>query len=129
MAEYTDQLRISKVASGNLDNDPQYRFLSFTAGGNKDVWLNPTTGSAVYGVLQNKPRDNDHAAVAILGSTKVVLASSLGAGIFVMAGANGFATEAQSGQFIGGQLVTGATSGAVAEMVFSPWRAAADPNP
>lgn len=129
MAEQTDQIRITRVASGNLDVDPSYRFVTQAAGGNKDVFLSATTGSIITGVVQNKPQDNEHATLCVLGDTKIALASSLGAGIYVMAGASGFAVEAQSGQVVGGLLLTSGTSGAVAEMALNPWRAAADPNP
>lgn len=121
MAEYTEQLRVSKVASGNLDGS-QYTFVRQI--GNRDVLTIATTGVPMLGVLQNKPQNNEHATVAMLGSTKIRLANSLGVPSWVMAGVSGFAVLAVSGQVVAGQLITGATSGALAEMNFSPFLSA-----
>ena len=109
-------LKASYVASGNLS---QYRFVNFSG---VDVYLPPTSGSIVLGVTQNHPNDNEQAALVTLGHTRITLGGSLAAGAVVMTGLNGFATLAQSGQFVGGYLVSAADSGLVAEMVFTPWR-------
>lgn len=113
MAEYTDHFATTKVASGNLDGS-QYTFVRQL--GNTDVLTIATTGSAALGVLLNKPQNNEHASVAFLGSVKIRLANSLGAGIPIMSGNSGWAVLAGSGQVVLGYLVTGATSGAVGEL-------------
>lgn len=122
--------KASYVASGNLDaggvSGLHYRFVNFSG---NDVYYPATSGSVVLGVVQNKPRDNEHASLVTLGHTKIILANSLGGGIPIMTGNSGFAVEAQSGQYVAGYLVTGATSGGIAEMIFSPWRAFGDPTP
>ena len=119
MAEFVNRMQTTRVASGNLDNN-QYTFVRQL--GNLDVLTIPTSGAQAIGVLQNKPRDNEHAELVFLGSTKIRVANSLGAGIFVMAAVSGFAVAAASGptNVVLGQLVTGATSGAVGELHFNP---------
>ena len=113
MAEYTERFVTSRVASGNLDGS-QFCFVRQL--GNADVISVADSGSYVLGVLQNKPQNNDHAAVVFLGSTKIKLANSLGAGIPIMSAVSGFAVRASSGQVVLGYLMTGATSGAYGEL-------------
>ena len=103
---------MSHVASGDL-SAAQFRFVN---GGGVDVYLTVTTGSPSYGVLQNKPRNDEHASVIRDGATKIGLGSSFGANTWLMNGANGWATIALSGQVTMGLLITGATSGGVGQM-------------
>ena len=49
--------------------------------GNDDVLQPAVSGLPVYGVLQNLPRDNEHASVCIEGLTKLTFGASLGGGI------------------------------------------------
>lgn len=106
------------VASGDLNfADPaNYRFLVKTG---KDVHLAASSGAMAYGVLQNKPKDNEHATVVVDGFTKVVLGSSLGADCLVMTNNTGFAVLLSSGGATLGRLITGADSGKVGEMFFT----------
>lgn len=105
------------VASGNLDfQDPAgFRFLRKIG---KDVLL-ATSGDPVFGVLNNKPRDNEHATVCVHGFTKIALGSSLGPDALVQAGVNGFAVLCTSGFNSAGRLVTGGNSGMVGELFVS----------
>lgn len=105
----------SWVASGDL-SAAQYRFVR--AGANDDVYL-PTSGQLCVGILQNKPQDNEHAAVCALGFAKVVVANSLDMNIEIMAGNNGFAVQASSGQWSHGMLLSAANSGLVAEVLLT----------
>lgn len=116
MAEYTTNFKLSMVASGNLDGS-QYCFVRQI--GNVDVLTIPATGGLAIGVLQNKPQNNEHAAVAFLGSTKIRLANSLGGGINIMSAVSGYAVQAASGQVVLGYLKTGATSGGVGELLLN----------
>ena len=105
----------SFVASGDLSS-AQYRFVQATG---LDVYL----GNSGYaeGVLQNKPQNNEHASVVVMGGTKIVVASSLGPNIFVGCGSGGFAVIA-SAPALGlcyGRLIQGATSGGIGVMYFS----------
>lgn len=119
MAEISGgNIRISRVASGNLDVS-QWRFVTFSG---KDVYLPATSGSIVLGVLENKPRDNEHATVIALGPAKIQVANSLGTGAYLMTGNSGFAVLATSGQNVVGYTITAATSGAIAEMIVNQWR-------
>lgn len=116
MAEVRGSLQTgTHVASGNLDGS-QFTFVRGLAGVNNDVLTIATTGGLFVGVLQNKPQNNEHATVGYRGITKVKLASSLGAGIFVMAGNSGWAVQATSGAYVAGPLISNGTSGTVAEL-------------
>lgn len=115
------QFTATFVASGNLDGS-QFTFVRQLAGVNNDVLTIATTGGLMAGTLQNEPRDNEFARLVSIGYTKVRVANSLGAGLLIMAGNSGFAVQAQSGAYVGGHLVTGATSGALAELnACVPW--------
>jgi hypothetical protein len=106
---------LSKVASGDLRGH-QFRFVR--ASGAEDIMVFTTRGAYSVGVLQNKPNDNEHATLVTLGHTKVRVAS-LGPNIWVMANSDGCAVEAGSGQVVLGRLITGATSGALGEMILN----------
>jgi len=107
-------LGASWVASGDL-SAAQFKFVTFSG---KDVYL-PTSGIIMAGVLQNKPADNEHAAVIGLGFTKITLESSLAGGIELMAGESGYATQATSGSWVGGILLTAGDSGEITEAMLS----------
>lgn len=111
-------IRVSRVASGDLSfADPQcFRFLLQT---NRDVHLCSASGQIPFGVLNNKPRDNEHATVCIHGSTKIVLAMSLGANARITTNNTGQGIAVSSGGADCGFLMTGAVSGAVAELFFT----------
>jgi hypothetical protein len=110
---------VSKVASGNLNfaEPANYRFVR--AIGNDDVLLPSASGQQVFGVLQNKPMDNEHASVCIHGPTKITLGISLGANARVMTSNSGYAIAADSAVNQCGYLMTGATSGTIGEMFFT----------
>ena len=127
MAEYNSGWDLTRVASGAMDatsgtvNINKYCFVQMVAGVEKEVIL-ANSGAVCLGVLQNNPRDGEHATVRYAGSTKIRLASSLGVGIEVVASSGGYARPAldagavSSGSIMG-LLITGATSGAVGEML------------
>lgn len=106
----------SFVASGDLSDD-QWKLVQFTY---PDVFL--ATSGTLAGVLTNKPRDNEHAAVERLGYIKLMLGSSMAAGTEFMAGGGGLATVAASGQFTLGNVVTGGDSGDIVRAFLSPYR-------
>lgn len=120
MAEVSGSNNIlTQVASGNMDGS-QFCFANFTGA---DVWLTATSGSNALGVLQNKPRNNEHAAIVTHGNTKIRMANSIGAGSRLMSGNSGFAVIATSGQYVCGTALTGATSGGIGEMFFNGYDA------
>jgi len=105
------------VASGDLSN-ALWRVVMRGSGRNgNDCYL---AGSGDYtnppaGVLQNKPKHNEHAGVINGGWTKLTLGGSLGVGEFT-AGVNGFPTTVGSNQWCMGVIyTTGAGSGEVVE--------------
>lgn len=128
MAEYNSGWDLTRVASGNMDtqtangvNINQFCFVQMVAGVEDDVIL-ANSGAVCLGVLQNNPRDNEHATVRYAGSSKIRLASSLGVGVEVTASSGGYArlaldAGAISSGSIMGLLISGATSGAVGELL------------
>jgi len=94
----------SAVASGDLSG-LQFKFVRFI--GND-------------GVLQNKPKNREFAGVIGIGYTKLWLGNSMGSGCEVMAGNQGFATIAASGQWTHGFLLTAGNSGDLGEAVVGP---------
>lgn len=100
----------SWVASGDLSTH-QFKFV--TAIGPVDVLL-PTSGQFTVGVLQNKPRNDDHARILGAGYTKLLICGSLGQGAEVMAAPNG-AVLANSGAWVGGFVLHACASGDIAE--------------
>lgn len=128
MAEYNSGWDLTRVASGNMDtqtangvNVNQYCFVQMVAGVEDDIIL-ANSGAVCLGVLQNAPRDGEHATVRYAGSTKIRLASSLGLGVEVVASSGGYArlaldAGAISSGSIMGLLISGATSGAVGELL------------
>jgi hypothetical protein len=108
---------VTAIASGNLNlADPtNYRFVLLTG---KDVHLCSASGQMAYGVLNNKPQDNEHASVCILGNTKISVGASLGVGAPVMTNNAGWAVLVASGGSTLGRMITGADSGLVGEMQF-----------
>jgi len=109
----------SFVASGDLSG-AQFRFVQ-AAG--IDVYM--ASSGFAEGVLQNKPQDNEHATVVVMGGTKILLASSLGPNIWVGCGSGGFAVQGLIGGGAGndglkyGRLIQGGTSGTAGVMYFT----------
>jgi hypothetical protein len=118
MAEKTGNNFIaSKVASGDLSTH-QFKLVK-SASSAKDAVLAGVVGEIVYGVLQNKPEDNEGATVVEFGHTKILLANSYGPGQILMANSDGFATARTAGLNTIGELISGATSGGIGELFFT----------
>ena len=101
------------VASGNLDTS-QFRFVRLVG---LDVYM--ADSGFADGVLQNKPLDNEHADVVMLGGTKISLSASLGSAVYIGCGSGGWAVQATGEGRRYGRLIVGATSGAYGVMYFS----------
>jgi len=109
------------TASGDMNTDAlQFRFVVQAAGVNEDVYVANTSGSVVLGINVDKQQDNRHVRVAVDGFSKIRLASSLGANIWLTTDGAGYGIQytGQSGTACNGRLITGATSGAPGEMFF-----------
>ena len=110
------------TASGDMNTDVlQFRFVQQSAGVNEDVYIATTSGSPnVVGVNQDKVLNNQHVQIVFDGLTKIRLASSLGAAIWLATDGAGFAIQytGQSGTACLGRLITGATSVTPGEMIF-----------
>ena len=119
MAEVSGpRVLVTAIASGNLDfaEPASYRFVVKTG---RFVNVAATSGGMIYGVLQNKPRNAEHAAVCVDGFTKISLGASLGPDIMIASNNTGFAILANSGQSTCGRLITGGNSGMPGELQFS----------
>ena len=101
------------VASGDLDT-AQFRFVRLVG---PDVYL--ADSGFADGVLQNKPLNNEHADVVMMGGTKITLALSFGPAIYIGCGSGGYGTQATGEGRRYGRLIIGATSGAIGVMYFS----------
>lgn len=110
---------VSAIASGNLDYADPARFRFVRKIGNDDVLQPAVSGLPVYGVLQNLPRDNEHASVCIEGPTKLTFGASLGADAPIMSNATGFAILATSGQYTAGRTIQAADSGKIGQAYIS----------
>ena len=108
-------IKASALAGADIN---QYRFVAVT---DADA-LQVDSGAIITGVSVNKPNNNQDLTYTSLGHAKIMLANSLGAGVFLMSGATGLGVQASSGQFVGGQLITGADSGSPGEMIVAPFR-------
>ena len=106
---------VSKVMSGD-GSALQYTFVRATPISNTGIYPASTVGEVVYGVLQNKPRNQEHASVAIDGLTKVIFGGSLGADATIMVNSNATAIAATSGQYVAGRVNTGGNSGSIGEI-------------
>ena len=119
MAEVSGKRSLATgIASGDLNfADPaNFRFLLKTG---KDVHLCSASGQIAYGVLQNKPKNNEFASVCVDGFTKFTAGGSIGADVLVMTNNSGFGIAAASGGSVLGRVITGADSGLIGEMLFS----------
>ena len=111
------------TASGNMNTDAlQFRFVMQAAGVNEDVFIANTSGSVCVGVNVDKAADNRFVRVALDGLTKLRLASSLGANIWLTTDGAGYGIQytGQSGAACLARLITGATSGTPGEIILRP---------
>ncbi len=77
----------------------------------------------IAGVLQNKPKNAEHASVVGFGYTKLYIAGSLGQGAEWGVGASNVgAVLATSGSFCGGYVLHACDSGEIAEAYVSIYR-------
>lgn len=74
-----------------------------------------------FGVLQNHPKDNEAATVALSGVTKVIVGAAVSVGNFLTSAATGFAIKTISGDAtarrVFGRALTAAASGSIATML------------
>lgn len=108
-------LGASFVASGDLSGS-QYRLVAFNG---KDVFL-PTSGMFCAGVLQNKPKNGEHAVVIGIGYSKVQVGAALSARAAFQAGSSGFALAVDSGSWTQGVIITTTVSGEIGEALIFP---------
>ena len=120
MAEVRGDIRgASWVASGDLSGS---QFRCVVPGVNNQVYL-ATSGSAAIGILENKPRDKQHAAVTHGGPTKAFLSGSMNLNAPFMAGVGGGITLAASGYQALGWTMTNGSSGDIIDVFVTvrPW--------
>lgn len=85
----------------------QYRFVTIGTDGRAAL---PAVGDPVFGVLQNKPLEDQAASVMIDGISKVVAAgSTVSAGQIVSASSVGLAITQPTGGYAVGRVVSGSS--------------------
>lgn len=99
----------------------QYKFVINT--GASGAALPGTAGISVFGVLQNKPGDDEAGTIAISGVSKVkATASTLAQGDLCAASSAGFAIPAGAGNYVVGRVVEGSSgsTGRVLSVLIQP---------
>lgn len=111
----------SFIASGDLSG-LLYRAVDLLGGANFKVGVAGAGGG--FGILLNKPRDGEHASVAVVGEQEVRVGAALSAGDYVTSAASGWIVAVTSGaaQNILGRMVTGAASGMIGALELRPQR-------
>ncbi len=109
----TEQKNESFVASGDLSGCLN-RLVTQLA----DFKVGIATAGAAFGVLANKPKDGEHAAVATDGVVMVRAGAALTAGQYVTAATSGWAVSVTSaaGQEVVGRIEAGCASGMLAAL-------------
>lgn len=103
------------VASGDLSTS-QYHIVDVIA-----AFKVANAGARLgYGVLQNKPKDGEHASVCIEGVTKVVGGAAIAVGDLITSAGSGFGATVASGSAgtkqVIGRALTACASGSVFSM-------------
>ena len=103
----TKQYRILRASAAN-----ECQVASFAAGGPDEI----------IGVLQNKPNNNEHAAVGFAGVSKVIAGAAVTANRMVTTDGSGQAIHASSGDWLLGMAVTaaGAASETISVLISMP---------
>lgn len=97
------------IASGDLSN-LQWHIMTNRSGRFSILANSSGADVNIIGVLQNKPKNGEHASVGRLGRGKITVAGSLGANAYFTSNASGRATVAASGDMIVGRLTESATA-------------------
>lgn len=105
----------SFIASGTLETS-QFHIVSIVGAFN----IANALANGGFGVLQNKPRDTEHATVAVDGATKVAAGAAISVGDLITSAGSGFAAVVASGNAadkgVIGRAITAAASGSVFTM-------------
>ena len=106
----------SMIAAANLENY-QYHLVKVSAA-NK-VNRQHSAGGDIFGVLNNKPKADEHATVVVGGVTRCFAGGTIAAGAEITATASATAVTAASGDFIIGQAITAVASGSNFQMLIT----------
>ncbi len=100
---------VTLAASTDLSGH-QYKFVTVASDGRLAL---PSTGASVFGVLQNKPTEDQAGTVMIAGISKIkATASTMGLGDLVYTDSSGRASTGGAGDYAVARVV-GGSSGAV----------------
>jgi len=109
MAEYGDQIPLpASVASGDL-SACRHHFVKYLAA-NVIMVANSAADTLNCGVLQNAPKNGEHASVAGFGAVKLTMGNSCGANALITTTASGRGTPAASGNVILGRALEAAAA-------------------
>lgn len=114
MAYESDLESVSLIASGDLSG-LQHRIVDLLAVNHKCGVAGANGG---YGVLQNKPKDGEHATVGVEGVSMVRVGGAVTVGQYCTSAASGWGTTVTSGagQTVIGRYMTSAASGMLASV-------------
>lgn len=109
MAHYGDQLAFTMVASGDLSAKQYHVMRAIGAGTTSQGSL--SSDAAIIGVLQNDPKNGDHATIAYSGLSKLVAGAAITANDLLTLNSSGRAiTQTGSQQIIIGRAISAAAA-------------------
>lgn len=126
MAVQASTVIVSFTAGADLSNS-RFRFVAL--GGSDGTVVRAGANARVLGVLQNAPKQNDAASVAVLGVVKVVAGGSISRGSLVRSDANGAAVAATMPtstwggaiEHVAGIALENASAGQLVEILLTPF--------
>lgn len=94
-------------------NSHQYQAFAFADG------KVANNGGEASGIIMNKPKNKDHASVAIVGESKYRAGDAVSAGGPITVTTSGYFTAAGSGDYVVGRAKAAVTSGSLGVGVFN----------
>lgn len=113
MAEFANQVTVSGFKAAADLSGKQYTFVRMSAAGTVNLASEVAVSAAnkvAFGVLQNKPKTNEAATVAVLGETKVLAGAAAAVDKLITYNSSGKAVEAASGDMVCGRFLEAANN-------------------
>lgn len=107
---YIEQLSIT--AGADLNSDQQYHAIGISG-------TIVATSAATFGLLQNKPKNAEDAALGFLGRSRFRAGAAVAKGAAVMVTTSGWLITATSGTYTVGKALEAVSSGGIGEGVFN----------
>lgn len=103
----------TKVAGEDLSSAPQFIAINLTDG------KAASSAIAAGGILQNKPKINEHATVFYAGESEFRAGGTITAGQRLTVAASGYITAAVSGGYSPGKAIDAVSSGSIGRGLFN----------